>query len=462
MTPNSMRTMLAKYLKLATSSAYSSDPVPDPLPKFLQAVKAGRYRHMTPKELAALKNDIAEQSELFYEEGTALPADLLIRALFNLNLDYRTCLIAADVIAKAVAEKGKPVIQSQDDSDFMMIPEGTDGELPFFTPDDEFKLSSLTPQDIYTRLSSTVWGQDEAKRSLSMLVYNHLHDRPSNLLIGGPTGSGKSALIEALKKIPGLPVTVIDSSRLGPDGYRSSAKIQDAFPPGENYHKIVVFDEFDKACQKHESSSGTNYTQLLLNNFLILLEHKPLTFSAGGGKEESYTADTSKTSFILIGAWENMMQSMDAKTGGIGFGAAVKKAHNYANTALTPEDFIKYGVRREVIGRISDFAYLNPITPSDFRCILDTPELSPISKIEEEYKVKLTLTDALKNCLAEKAYASGLGCRAIYSEIKRKLNLIMFRDCDQKEYHLDIDDPITTFGTRKPAQAALVAADADI
>ena len=456
--------MLAKFLKLTTSSAHGGDPVPDPMQKFLQNMKDGRYRRLPPDKLAELKSDIAAESELYYEEDSAYPPDLLVRALYNLNLDYRTCFIAADVIARAVAEKdkenGKTPSLCQDDS-FMKIPEGIEDELPFLTDEDDARLRSLTPQEIYDHLSRDVYGQDEAKKALAMLVHGFAHGRASSLLLAGPTGSGKSQLIESMKKLPGVSVSVINSANLAPDGYRSSAKIQDAFPPGGDAHKIVIFEEFDKATEKHQGPGGTNYTQLLLNSFLVLLEHKPITFSANGPKDETYTVDTSKTSFILIGAWENLMSSLGEKSKSIGFGAGVKEHHDFGNTTLTPEDYIKYGVRREIVGRITDFAYLSPITVNDFRRILDEPELSPITKVAKEYRVKVTVSDALKDILAQQAFASGLGCRSVYSELKRRLNHEMFRDCTRSEYFLDTADSITDYGTRSPAQApALAAADA--
>ena len=464
MTTNHMRTMLAKFLKLTTSSAHGGDPVPDPMQKFLQNMKDGRYRRLPPDKLAELKSDIAAESELYYEEDSAYPPDLLVRALYNLNLDYRTCFIAADVIARAVAEKdkenGKTPSLCQDDS-FMKIPDGIEEELPFFAAEDDARLKALTPQEIYDHLSRDVYGQDEAKKALAMLVHGYAHGRASSLLLAGPTGSGKSQLIESLKKLPGINLSVIDGSRLTPDGYRGSVHLQDAFPADTDGHMILCVDEFDKSCQEHRSDHA-DYRQLLLNQFLLLLEHKPLSFSPNSNRDTAYTVDTSKTSIILCGAWENLMQQKDDTSGGIGFGAAPKKQHDYSNTSLTTEDFIQYGVRREICGRITDFCMLSPMTVADFRRILDTESLSPIARIAKEYKIEISVSDTLKDILAEKAYASGLGCRAIYSDVKRRLNALLFTDCHKTHYHLDVADPSKDSGTRSPAQAeAKVSANAD-
>ena len=457
MTTNGLRTMLAKYLKLTTSSAHGGDPVPDPLIKFHQALKAGIYKRMPPDKLAALKADIAEESELFYEEDTAYPADILIRALYNTDLSYKTCLIAADAIANAVAEKDKATDHNQEESKFMTIPEGVDDELPFFTMEEERALKSLTPQAIFDRLSKDVYSQNDAKKALAMLAYNHIHDRPSSLLIAGPTGSGKSAMIESLQKIPGIDVRILDGSRLAPDGYKGSQHLQDAFPPNANHNCILIIDEFDKACETHIGSNGTNYSQMTLNQILLLLEHRQISFSANGNSEQSYSVDTSHVSVILCGAWENLLRQKDNNSGGIGFGAPAKKIHDFGNTSLTTNDYIKYGVRPEICGRITDFCMLSPMTTADFRRILDEESLSPIARISKEYKVKLTVSDALKDTLAHEAYSSGLGCRTIYSNLKRRLNHEMFRDCNRREYFLDERDPFVNIGTRKPAQAVITA-----
>ena len=95
------------------------------------------------------------------------------------------------------------------------------------------------------------------------------------------------------------------------------------------------------------------------------------------------------------------------------------------------------------MGRITDIAMLRPMSAADFRRILDTPGMSPIDRVAAEFSVQLTVSDALKDELAQEAYASRLGCRYIYSEIRRRLNSLMFDDCGQSEYHLDTNTQVT-------------------
>lgn len=139
--------------------------------------------------------------------------------------------------------------------------------------------------------------------------------------------------------------------------------------------------------------------------------------------------------------------------GGIGFGAEMRKVHDYNNTTITSEDFIKAGIRRENMGRINDVTYLTPMSADDFRHILDTPELSPIDRIAAEYHINLMVSDALKDELAQQAYDSKLGCRAIYSEIKRRLNVMMFTDCNLPYYHLDTSAPTPAIIARSEVPA---------
>ena len=456
MTRDLSRIVWSKYLRLASNPETANRPVPNPLRDFEKKISSGRFRHLDSKNLANLRQSRLEESELFQGEPEALPGDILLRALQKAEFPFRTTLKIAGVMADASSSVHQ---KAEASAPFMDIPDSDCDELPFFTDREEKALKPLTPRDIFSHLSKSVFGQEDAKRALSMLVYHHLSGRASNLLIAGPTGSGKSALIESLTSIPNLRVTVLDGSRLVAEGYKGSVHLTDAFPPDMDGRFILCIDEADKAFQHHESSNGTRYDELIMNQFLLLLDHKKLTFSPNSGKEEAYEVDTSKTSVILLGAWENLMKSMDSKTGGIGFGANPKVIHTYSNTELSPDDYIAFGVRKEIIGRITDFVMLNPISASDFRRILDAPGISPIDRIADEYRIELTASAAFKDYLAEKAYSSGLGCRTIYAEIKRRLNNIMFADCYRKHYHFDAADPITNYGTRSPAQAIYANAD---
>ena len=138
------------------------------------------------------------------------------------------------------------------------------------------------------------------------------------------------------------------------------------------------------------------------------------------------------TAYTTLG----LLKGKDASSGCIGFGAEMKMVHDYNNTRLMPDDFVQAGVRREIMGRITNIALLRPMMTADFRTILDTPNISPIDRLAAEYGVQISVSAGLKDELAEMAFTSGLGCRAVYSDLKRRLNEMMFTDCTQKAYCL--------------------------
>lgn len=386
--------------------------------------RAGKYDIMDDADYEALKEEMAQESALYHNKAFASAETVLIR-------DIRSTPLHPTEIERLIRILGRA-------SERVCY---TDTYFPKEQAEDI--TTPLSPREIYDLLSEHVHGQDDAKRAVASLAYHHLSGHPSSLLLAGPTGSGKSAMIEALRKVPGIEVRVLDGSRMSPEGYRG-IHLQDIFPEHDSdQHFVAIIDEFDKASQPHVSGYGTtNYRDLLLDSLLLLLEHRNLIFSQGS-PDRSYTVDTSRVSVILCGAFENLLKGMDAKSGGIGFGASVRRTHDYADTTLTSEDFIRYGIRREIMGRITDIAMLRPMDAADFRRILDTPGMSPIDKISAEFSVQLTVSDALKDELAQEAYASRLGCRYIYSEIRRRLNILMFDDCCKQQYHLDTNTQVT-------------------
>lgn len=408
----------------------------NPAVKFTLDAKAGKYDSVSDADYNLELASIEEESALYHNKPSVSANTLLVRAFQHTPLQHPDIERLACVLAHASSRVNYSDI------------------IPNQRLQVKAVMNITTPQEIYDELSRHVYGQNNAKRALSMLAYHHLNGHPSSLLIGGPTGSGKSALIEALSKIPGMDVRVLDGSRLTADGYRGSVHLQDALPPEDSESCVICIDEFDKcATETHIGANGTNYSQLTINQILLLLEHRTLTFSTGGSSDSSYVVDTSKVSVILLGAFENLLKGMNDRSGGIGFGAEMRKVHDYNNTTITSEDFIKAGIRREIMGRINDITYLTPMSADDFRHILDTPELSPINRIAAEYHINLMVSDALKDELAQQAYDSKLGCRAIYSEIKRRLNVMMFTDCNLPYYHLDTSAPTPAIIARSEVPA---------
>ena len=315
-------------------------------------------------------------------------------------------------------------------------------------------LTQQTPQKIYDQLSKSVFGQAAAKTAIAMALFNFVHHRPTNLLLAGPTGSGKTALIEAMCEMLNEDMLfVLDGSRLGPDGYKSSTHLSDAFENRDDCHFFLVIDEADKLLETHVGSAGTNYSQLAQNQLLLLFEHRKITLSSNASKEQPIVADTSHTSIILLGAFENLFTGLNAEKH-IGFGENVGTQADYSNTKISFQNLVDYGLRSEIAGRIDDIVCLNPLSRDDFLRILDTPSMSPISRLEREYMTHITVSENLKFNLAQHAVETGLGCRAVYTVLKRMLNNAIFQDCNQSQYNLMLPgEESLSQVTRSPAYA---------
>ena len=277
--------------------------------------KMGFYDDMPDDEFESMKADMKELSALYSNRSTMSSDTLLIRAIRATHLETTEVERLVRILERASMRQNYTTAFDRLDAE-------PGKELP--------AIGTYTPQEIYNQLSRDVYGQDEAKRAISMLVWHHLNGRPGSLLMAGPSGSGKTALIEALDKIPGIEVRTLDCSRLAPDGYSGSVHLCDVFPEIDEDTGFVLFlDEFDKAStEKHIGSNGTNYTQMIMNQLLLLLEHRPLTFAHDGKPGRAYTVDTKNISIIMGGAFETLLKRKDSKTGGIGFNAEMKKVHD--------------------------------------------------------------------------------------------------------------------------------------
>lgn len=306
--------------------------------------------------------------------------------------------------------------------------------------------SMATPQDIYNYLDEHVHGQTKAKRATASLVWNHAHkNMKRNLVLIGPTGCGKTELFRQLSKIYSN-IRIIDASHLTADGWSGSNKIRDIFnglTQEEAQHYIYVFDEFDKCAAPVYSSSGTNYSLLIQDELLKLIE---------GNGEVIYPADeknnrpelrlkTDHMSFVFLGSFEAMLNAKNTSfRKSVGFGADLSHTSYDYDTIFTPDDLIQHaGFRPELAGRIHSIVQLQAMSADDFYAILQNPVISPIKTLEEQYGVKLTLDDASKHLLAQKTADSGMGVRYMTARITEMLDEKLFSDCNSHEIMLSCE-----------------------